>query len=189
MIANTSHFLAVLVLYELSLRVFGRSRKGGGGLALVAAALHIVSPAGLFLSTPNAESAFALFHMLGMLLYADSFLYRCKGDTLKSDVWLLLAGASVGLAAALRSNGLVSGFYFAYDAVLAVSEIARGRASVMQTRKLAVIVLAGILVALGFALPQIVAYLEYCGPRSYRQRPWCSAMPPSIYAFVQDHYW
>src|SRR5689334_12377322 len=60
LISNTSHFLAVVLLYELSRRVFGQGQKAAS-LALVTAGLHVVSPAGLFLSAPNAESPFALF--------------------------------------------------------------------------------------------------------------------------------
>ncbi|KAL5357576.1 GPI mannosyltransferase 2 [Aspergillus floccosus] len=188
LISNFSHFLTVLLLYGLSLRVFGGGQKAGS-LALVTAGLHIVSPAGLFLSAPNAESPFALFHILGMLSYTESLLCRRNGAVTRSDLWLLLSGASVGMAAAVRSNGLISGFYFAYGAISAGSQVFQGRISVMQIRQLVVIVISGILVALGFVLPQIVAYREYCALNSYEQRPWCSAMPPSIYSFVQEHYW
>lgn len=188
MIANASHFLAVLLLYELSLRIFGRGPKGGN-LALVTAGLHIVSPAGIFLSAPNAESPFAVLHILGILSYTESFLCKRNGATIRSDLFLLLSGASIGVATALRSNGLISGFYFFYDAVLEGSQVVQGSISLMRIRKLAVIVISGFLVALGFVLPQIVAYQEYCGSKSLEQRPWCSAMPPSIYTFVQEHYW
>jgi phosphatidylinositol glycan class V len=43
------------------------------------------------------------------------------------------------------------------------------------------------LVGIGFAAPQVVAYIEYC--TGGKSRPWCTRLIPSIYSWVQDHYW
>lgn len=88
----------------------------------------------------------------------------------------------------VRSNGILSGFLFAYDAsLLAWAALTQGL-DLYRARRFAVIVLGGGMVALGMIVPQILAYRIYCmsqdGPR-----PWCSSVLPSIYGWVQGYYW
>ena len=87
----------------------------------------------------------------------------------------------------VRSNGILSGALVAYDALTASLDIVQGHASFARISRLAVIVLAGSFIAVGAAIPQFVAYSEYCLNDS--PRPWCGNMIPSVYTFVQDHYW
>jgi phosphatidylinositol glycan class V len=52
-------------------------------------------------------------------------------------------------------------------------------------------VLAGSFIATGAAIPQLIAFQEYCthGSGPYMIRPWCKSYVPSIYTFVQSYYW
>ena len=53
----------------------------------------------------------------------------------------------------------------------------------------------GCLVGVGSAVPQLLAYQRYCpapgssGASILGRRPWCDEWVPSIYTFVQSHYW
>ncbi|KAM3559922.1 hypothetical protein ARSEF4850_003916, partial [Beauveria asiatica] len=56
----------------------------------------------------------------------------------------------------------------------------------------------GVLVAMGSAIPQYVAYTIYCGGggggggeerAAVVRPPWCDRTVPSIYSYVQDVYW
>jgi len=56
-------------------------------------------------------------------------------------------------------------------------------------RRLLATGLGGVAVAIGFLLPQYIAYSEYCGQSSSSApRPWCDRTLPSVYNFVQVHY-
>jgi len=50
-------------------------------------------------------------------------------------------------------------------------------------------VLAAALVTLPYAGFQYFGYLRYCKQYPGPARPWCSAAVPSLYGFVQEHYW
>lgn len=185
-IANLSHLVSVLVLYRL-VQLLNRHSHN---LPFVAACLHILAPGGLFLSAPYAESLFSLLNFSGMLAYCES---RQAGvaTLLRRDVLLLASGMLFGFAATVRSNALFSGILFAYDAIAAVAQLPRLLVSSSGLRYLTCLVLAGTCVAIGFALPQYVAYTEYCtgAVSSAHRRTWCDALPPSIYTFVQKYYW
>jgi phosphatidylinositol glycan class V len=103
-IAHSAHLLSVLVLYHLTLAIFA----GAAGTALTAAALHIISPAVLFLSAPFAESSCALLTFSGCLLFTKSFGPNSLGRDL-----LVLAS---GVATTFRSNKLLSGILLLEEA-------------------------------------------------------------------------
>lgn len=184
-LAHVAHAAAVAALYGLSRAVFvGRPR-----IALVAAALHVLSPAGVFLSAPYGESLFAALHFAGYAFYAWSWKLDREQWPGAAGACLLLAGASIGLATTVRSNGLLSGLLFAWDAVAVGLGFLRTRETARLLR-LACLVLAGSFVGLGIVVPQFIAYRIYCtGEERTGARPWCSRLVPSIYAFVQDYYW
>jgi GPI mannosyltransferase 2 len=154
--------------------------------------LHAISPAGIFLSAPYGEAAFALFNFMGMFCYVMAVQNRFHtfADAYQLDAcWTLGAGLSFALAAMIRSNGLLSGIIFVWDVLAALPrfpQLLRTREKEQLTRLIATIT-AGIILAIGFTLPQVVAYIQYC--TGGNTRSWCSAIPPSIYTFVQDHYW
>lgn len=182
LVANTSHLLSVLVLYRLGRLVFRDAR-----LALVAAVLHIFSPAGLFLSAPYTESPFALFSFVGHLLFAES----CRKHRVPSsrDALILLAGVAFGIATVFRSNGILNGILFAWQFAQQLARLPQH--PVDAIRRLIVLGVGGLCVATGSIAPQLVAYMRFCSSAvpEAELRPWCQSYLPSIYAFVQAHYW
>lgn len=158
-------------------------------IAFTTARLHVLSPAGLFLSAPYGESTFALLSFLGIWSYVHG-LRRRHATIIQSPVgenaWMAAAGLSFGLSAMVRSNGLFWGIVFAWDAIASWIRLLSGRQSA-ELIKLLGIATGGILTGLGFIAPQVVAYQEYCTGRN--SRPWCDRAMPSIYSWVQAHYW
>lgn len=258
MVSHAAHGASVVVLAAIvdALEGLSTSKRSGRG-AFVAAALHILSPAGLFLSAPYAEALFALLSFVGHLCYTQAWRRPSEPRDMSGNVWIVTAGAMFGLATAVRSNGLFFGLIFAYDAALhggifvathprlttamvcAVCATIAGAAMLLdpslttfseplhqpwiigavlafvsfllsslfllpallgvrvsqssstsqQLFHLLAIVTAGTLIGAGSAYPQYLAWKEYCTTTTSPQRPWCTAIPPSITTFVQSHYW
>ena len=156
---------------------------------MISASLHIISPAGIFLSAPYAESLFSLLQFSGYYFFVRGYNDGVNNANMTSGLDTLISGLLLGLATAIRSNGILSGALFAY------SSVTSGRTLMTTWRKrtiqkLGFSVLGGILVALGAILPQFIAYQEYCtGPLGIRSRPWCQRLVPSVYSWVQSYYW
>lgn len=177
---------SVVALYKLTLTIFGRASTK---IALSTAILHILSPGGLFLSAPYAESSCAFLIFAGCLNFAKSFGSDGR-SSISRDVQVIIAGITFGAATAFRSNGIFNGLLLLEEAIrLLVSLRAGLRYEVI--RRLIATGLGGVFVAAGFVLPQLVAYREYCGALGdfLGRRPWCDKTLPSIYTFVQEHYW
>ncbi|KAI6902163.1 hypothetical protein KC318_g7597 [Hortaea werneckii] len=192
-LSHLSHFLAVIVLYHLIHSLIpSATLESKRQVAFAAACLHVFSPAGLFLSAPYAESTFAALSFLGCYCYVKAIenRYHRFADAYQLDAcWTVAAGLSFGLATTMRTNGLLNGIIFAWDVYTILPRlphILRTRDGEGITRLFATLT-AGGLIAIGFTLPQIVAYTEYC--TNGNTRPWCTALPPSIYSFVQKEYW
>lgn len=203
LIANTFHLLSVMVLFRLSL-VIWRNHPQRVLVSLLSAGLHVISPAGLFLTAPFAESSCALFSFTGYLLYARSCL---AAKTIARDGYLILAGLSFGVATAFRSNGILNGLPFAWEVLQVLPRLANSLFSTSSpwqekgfpfttiggVRRLLALGMGGIAVAAGSLVPQAVAYQRYCsdasGSTQVPRRPWCQDHLPSIYTFVQRHYW
>ncbi|OJJ49457.1 hypothetical protein ASPZODRAFT_60509 [Penicilliopsis zonata CBS 506.65] len=179
-LSHLSHYLSVLVLYGLSVTVLGRDTPAKERVCLLAAALHIITPAGAFLSAPYGEPLFALLNFAGYYVYSSSTGPRRVGR-------LLGAAALFAVATTVRSNGILSGFLFASDAVRELHALVVHGCSVAALARLLLIVIGGCLVALGFVGPQLLAYRDYC--LTDTPRPWCQQALPSIYAWVQEEYW
>lgn len=187
---HVCHYLSSLVLYQLGLAVWQDSTW-----ALVSALLHVLSPAGLFLSAPYAESPCSLLSFAGWLLLVRS----CSGSRpISRDVLTLLSGVSFGLATVFRTNGLLNGAPFAFEALLTlyhlVEDLEPG-SSATHIRRLTVLGVSGLFVASGTLVPQFLAYRTYCvasvdsDGAGLPIRPWCLGIVPSIYNFVQKEYW
>jgi phosphatidylinositol glycan class V len=153
---------------------------------LVAALLHIISPAGLFLSAPYAESSFALLSFTGYLLFALSC--RAEQRPWCRDLYTVSAGILFGLATAFRSNGILNGIPFAWEVLRHLPRLSQRPTDTL--RRLLALGVGGVFVAAGSLGPQAVAYLRFCsGTSAAPPRPWCQGYLPSIYTFVQQHYW
>ena len=201
-IAHVSHLLSVLTLFTLSKSVFAELSQGyprrATVLGLISGFLHIISPAGMFLSAPYAESLFSFLQFSGYYLYAQSKLMMVYPSShwliAKKDLYVLSSGMVFGLATSVRSNGLLSGILYAYDAVEEIISLLRSRSLYsMRLGRFFSTILAGLSVAAGAIYPQYLAYLEFCTGSQARNEqklsPWCSHYPPSIYAWVQQRYW
>ncbi|RDA87818.1 hypothetical protein CP532_2992 [Ophiocordyceps camponoti-leonardi (nom. inval.)] len=179
-LTHLSHWIAVMSLHRLTMVV-----SGDAELALVSSALHIVSPAGLFLSAPYAESPFAALSFVGFLLLSIGI----KMKPWRSSA-TVCAGLVLGLATAFRSNGLANGLLFAVEALDCFAHLAR-QPSLGSFLALVAPVVGGVCVALGSAIPQAIAWKRFCRDLApgLEPRPWCSRILPSIYTYVQGHYW
>ncbi len=189
--AHAAHLLAVFVLYKLGCLVW--HGDGGRTVAYLGACLHILSPAGLFLSAPYAESSCAFFSFAGYLAFAAARRNDASSrPALPGDLLCLAAGLSFGVATFFRSNGLLNGLLFVYEAATGAVQFLR-QPSLPLLRRLIFVGLGGLLVGAGSVLPQAVAYRQFClepsGVPGEEFRPWCTALLPSIYTFVQSHYW
>lgn len=130
-----------------------------------------------------------------MLCYALAISNRFEryADAYQVDAfYTLLAGFWFALATMMRSNGFLSALPFVWDALAAaprLHHVLRNR-DVEALTHLITTITAGAIVTLGFALPQALAYREFCmGGAEGVPRPWCTAIPPSVYSFVQAEYW
>ncbi|EAW10565.1 DUF409 domain protein [Aspergillus clavatus NRRL 1] len=180
--------LSVLVLYKLSIHIFGSHSPKQRFLCLLSAALHIISPAGAFLSAPYGEALFSLLNISGFYLYSSSVLDGGANKRVSRDLKLLAAATLFFAATTVRSNGIFGGILFAFDAVQQLWKIVCGGLSWHAIRRLGVIVVGGCVVGLGMIVPQVIAYREYCMV-AHVSRPWCEWIIPSIYGWVQEQYW
>jgi phosphatidylinositol glycan class V len=175
------------VLYRLS-QVVWRDQTP----SLVAALLHIISPAGLFLSAPYSESSFALLSFTGYLLFALGCRAEGNNSPTRRDLYTITAGVLFGAATAFRSNGLLNGAPFAWEVLRHLPALFRRSTFIETLRRLAALGVGGVAVAAGSLGPQTAAYLRYCSSGASGEglpRPWCQGYLPSIFTFVQSHYW
>lgn len=182
----------MLFLYRIAHEITPSKHGRNQQIAFTAACLHILSPAGLFLSAPYGESVFAAAHSAGLLCYVLARKQASSTEsvgTMKGAILTILSGVLIGLSTMIRSNGLLGGSIFAWDAIEYIPllpTIFRERNWSSAIGLLSTI-LGGIFIAIGYALPQISAYQEFCTMGN--NRPWCDKALPSIYTFVQHHYW
>ncbi|KAJ9475495.1 GPI mannosyltransferase 2 [Pseudozyma hubeiensis] len=168
-LANAAAVASPVLLYRLSLKVTRDAE-----LAYTAALLSVFAPsAGTTLTSPTPESFYSVASLLGMLSL----------ETSNAGVgWIQVASASIffALATSFRANGTLLVGYFSFKLV---SE-ARSSTPISAALKLA---LSTILSISPNILFQTWAYGRFC--LGEEQRPWCQDRLPSIYTFVQSHYW
>lgn len=187
-LSHLSHYLSVLVLYALCKTISADRSKTVNDVAFLSALLHIVCPAGAFLSAPYGEPVFSLLNFTGFYLYMSARLDDRSGSHCRRDLKFLAAGTFFSIATAVRSNGVLSGLLFAYDAVVGLADVLRRGMSFASLRRLCFVFLGGSLILVGVVGPQYSAYKVYCQTTAV-PRTWCHNTVPSIYAWVQSHYW
>ena len=205
-LSHATHAAGVVVLYYMSKDVFqsllpksSPSMHEAETLALLVSLLHIISPAGIFLSGPCTEALFSFLHFCGLWSYIRGYLHEKRGNLRLRNRFMISAGALIGIATTVRSNGILGGTLFAYDALYEgyhclalVKKIGLREVTELQRRmaKTAVTVFAGCLAGLGLVAPQFLAWKEYCwSVQVDEKREWCARLVPSIYNWVQDRYW
>ncbi|KAL6708979.1 ER membrane glycoprotein subunit of the GPI transamidase complex-like protein [Coniothyrium glycines] len=187
-ISNLCHLCSAFILYHLVILIVERPERHQ--IALVASVLHILTPAALFLAAPYAEALFSLLNFGGILMYAQSKLHEpSRTQTLVKDALKLCSGLCFATACLIRSNGLLSGLIFLFDLVGQLASLKPASWNAQSCRRAVVTCTAGTLVLLGFIAPQYLAYLEFCVGDPHSVRPWCKKALPSIYSWVQSHYW
>ncbi|KAI4253399.1 MAG: hypothetical protein LQ352_003718 [Teloschistes flavicans] len=194
LISAVAHLTSVLVLYQLSKLAAARPNSPRGlRIAFVSASLHIISPAGIFLVAPYAESCFSCLNFAGFYLYSLASQYHYTQQHLTRDVLILTSSIVFGLTTTFRSNGLLSGSLFGLDLLSSCVGLKSNLQSghfLSSLRRIAILVIAGGLMSLGFLYPQYLAYEEYCMMPGHEHRPsWCTKRTPSIYTWVQGRYW
>lgn len=190
-LAHGFHLLSCFMLYGLSWNVYNAQTDARRSkFAFVAVCVHIISPAGLFLSVPYAESAFSFFNFSGFYLYMKS-LNKQKGQReIKSFFLVLAAGLSFGTATILRSNGLLSGLLFLFELLREISEVKHTSELKSKIFRLSALIGGGSLMTACAIGPQFLAYRTYCLNVAIAvRRQWCTRSIPSIYGWVQSYYW
>ncbi|ETS65225.1 hypothetical protein PaG_00294 [Moesziomyces aphidis] len=166
-LANVAAVVAPLLLFRLTLRVTEQIE-----LATAAAVLSVFAPsAATTLSAPTPEPFFSAASLAGMLCLEQARLG-----------WTRLLAASVwfGVATAFRANGTLLIGYTAYKLLAQAGTRGFAKAALQLAVSAAVCVSPTVLF-------QTWAYGRFCLAEG--GRPWCSAVPPSVYAFVQAEYW
>ncbi|KAL9601929.1 MAG: hypothetical protein Q9219_002153 [cf. Caloplaca sp. 3 TL-2023] len=184
--SNVSHLLSVLLLYQLSVVIAAPlNASKSSRVAFMSASLHIISPAGIFLSAPYAESSCSLMNFAGFYSYAYSLQAQDKRYLSLRDGSVMLSGVFFGLATSLRSNGLLSGLIFGHDIIQCLLAIRRSGELVQNLRRSAFLAIAAIFTATGFLVPQYLAYWEFCSSSGHQPLPlWCTNRVPSIYTWI-----
>ncbi|KAL7276002.1 ER membrane glycoprotein subunit of the GPI transamidase complex-like protein [Rhizina undulata] len=187
LVSNISHLLSVLVLFKLTL--VAKNHIQAKQYAFLVSCLHILSPAGLFLSAPYSESLFSFLAFTGNLLYVLAERKQRLGEAFGANLWILASAIIFSLACTVRSNGILNGLIFLHDFAMEFWYIFKSKGDRLGRRVMRIFVLGigGILIALGLAIPQIIAWKDFCGTSS--ERPWCLWFIPTVYTWNQNHYW
>lgn len=185
-LSNAAHLASVVFLFRLTRIVF--PIRAAENLAFLSASLHIFSLAGIFLSAAYGESLYSALSLLGYIFYARSLRHEKRQLWVRRDILVMVSGLVFALATMVRSNGILNGALFLYDAVATLIHVPQGL-SLIVLRRLMALGVGGILVALGMIIPQWIAYKEFCQLAEQAPRPWCSRLIPSIYTWTQDEYW
>lgn len=189
-LSHMAHWLSVIQLWALTTTLLAGDRTRRSPIPFCAAALHILSPAGVFLSAPYSEGLFASLSISGSLGFVRASQNFIKGQVFAGCILMVSAGLAFGTASVIRGNGLLAGIPFLIEALITALAILSQGISLTRVTRLASVIAGGILIAVGMILPQALAYREYCYGRYIGdRRSWCESTIPSIFTFVQSHYW
>ncbi|POW09956.1 hypothetical protein PSTT_06377 [Puccinia striiformis] len=130
---------------------------------------------------PYTEPFYALFLVLIILVLSSSH----KTSRSRSARRALCAG----LATSFRSIGVIQSIQFLPDWLTYLKTYKRTKSYwIGLVRVTGQTLVLGSITCFPFIYDQIHAYLLFCVYPT-AQRPWCSNRIPSIYAFIQSHYW
>jgi len=184
-LSNACHLGSVFVLYQLTLLCSNNSSRRPKEIAWLASVLHILSPAGIFLSAPYSESLFSLLAFAGTYIFAWSLKAMRAEQHLWGNVLTLLSAVVFFMACTVRSNGFLNGFLFLPEFATALFNTKEWK--IWSFIRVASLGIGGLVIGGGLVLPQYFAYQEFCTPDALR--PWCLKLVPSIYTWVQGVYW
>merc|ERR1711939_397020 len=190
LLSHLTSWMSMMLVWLISAHLAVGTSDAKAQVAFVAALLYIVSPAGIFLSAPYSESLFAALNLLGFHLFLLGRNGHARGATARAALMTVCGGLASGLATAVRSNGILSGMLYGWDASLSLLALLDQGLRTQQVTRLLSLIVGGCAVGAGMMLPQYQGYVEYCtGHMESELRPWCKNTIPSIFTFVQSHYW
>ncbi|KNE99023.1 hypothetical protein PSTG_07675 [Puccinia striiformis f. sp. tritici PST-78] len=175
-LASLASIISTCFLYLLTLKISNNSI----GYSSLVATLHIFSPSPSTQVVPYTEPFYACFSFLSILVLSSS------NKNFKIKVGAALCA---GLATSFRSIGVIQSIQFLPDWLTYLKTYKRTKSYWIGLLRLTGQTLVlGSITCFPFIYDQIHAYLLFCVDPT-AQRPWCSNRIPSIYAFVQSHYW
>ncbi|KAF3920896.1 hypothetical protein ABW21_db0207470 [Orbilia brochopaga] len=197
-----THLVSAITLFHLTALLFQTpdrlktpSPNRGDQARLVpfiAATLHILSPAGVFLIAPYNEAIFSALSFLGYYLYSRAIKNTAVDGShgWENEICLLISGLLFGISYLFRSNGVINGVMFVFEVSQSAWRLMSGTNPLANFRLVVASGISGVLVGIPFLWRQYAGWLEYCVPKEYSvKREWCAKTLPSIYSFVQSHYW
>ncbi|KAJ9608673.1 ER membrane glycoprotein subunit of the GPI transamidase complex-like protein [Cladophialophora chaetospira] len=149
LLSHLSHWLSVVQLWSLVNALSGEQKDGDSRLAFNTAVLHIISPAGVFLSTPCSESLFSFLSMSGFLSLVYALRQFDKQQTLAGSSAMVRAGFRFCAATMVRSNGILAGLPLLIEAITSALSILTKGLTKVRTAYLASLVATGLLVGVG----------------------------------------
>lgn len=170
-LANLATLVGPVLLFRLGWRVV-RDKK----VAETAALLSIFAPSsGTTLTSPTPEPFFSIACLMGMLALENTNKQGSVG-------WgqVMFASISFAIATSFRANGVL---LVAYIAFALLNRVRRDNHVVLLLK----LVLGGTICIAPNVLFQTWAYTRFC--LADHTRPWCENRWPSVYSFVQSHYW
>ncbi|KAI5248274.1 mannosyltransferase [Aureobasidium subglaciale] len=187
LISHVAHLLSVIMLYTLVHQLPILEKTQRHKTAFLAASMHVFSSAGMFMSAPYSESLFSMLNFAGILIHARiPWNSPLEGYDASSLLSLLSSGACFGLATTVRSNGIFSGLIYFHHVYM----LLHSRINIRTMITIVFIGLSAMMVLSGMLFPQYMAYQDFCArPSDGEPRPWCSRTLPSVYSWVQEHYW
>lgn len=128
--------------------------------------------------------------MSGCLAYVYAVHRFRRSQPVAGSLGMVAAGLVLGAATIFRTNGLLTGITFLVEAFAVLFSIATQGLSALRLLRLVSVIVGGSLIGLGLVIPQVMAFQDYCAHRpNDSRREWCNRAIPSIFTWVQDHYW
>ncbi|KAA1087558.1 ER membrane glycoprotein subunit of the GPI transamidase complex-like protein [Puccinia graminis f. sp. tritici] len=173
LLAATASILSTLILYQLTLQL-----SHSTSYSALVCLLHLFSPSPSTQVVPYTEPFYALFS------FAAIYLIEAKHH------WP--AAILAGIATSFRPIGVIQCLLWIPQWTIHLNQLINNPKHSSALIRFITTSLKTLLLALITSAPfiydQFSAYKHYCY-QSSSPRPWCSNRIPSIYTFVQSHYW